>query len=71
MEYLLVQFPDVRNVSVDDVVQGSTGEILQLEKGTHIVSLQAPPQNFSPQQKKIILAGTSVLAPREVTFEKI
>jgi len=71
MEYLLVNFPEERGVLIDKVVQGRTGEILEAEKGTHIISLKAPPKNFHPKKKKIILATTSPLRPREVTFEKI
>jgi hypothetical protein len=71
MEYLLVNFPEDRKVLIDTVVQGRVGEIIELEKGTHIISLKSPLQNFKPKQKKIVLAGTSPLLPREVTFEKI
>jgi len=70
MEYLLVNYPEDREVLIDTIAQGRTGEIIELEKGTHIISLKSPSQNFKPKQKKIVLAGTSSLTPQEVTFAK-
>lgn len=71
MEYLLVNFPDNREVLIDAITQGRTGETIEVEKGTHTISLKSPPQNFKPKQKKIVLAGTSALTPQEVNFAKI
>lgn len=71
MEYLLVNYPNDREVLIDNILQGRTNETIELEKGTHIISLKSPPLNFRPKQKKITLAGTSSLAPQEVTFAKI
>jgi hypothetical protein len=70
MEYLLVKHPDDREVLIDSVLQGRTNKTIEVEKGTHFISLKSPPQNFRPRQKKIKLAGTSPLAPREVKFVK-
>ncbi|MGV8057036.1 MAG: hypothetical protein AB2L12_03225 [Smithellaceae bacterium] len=71
MEYLLVNFPDEREVLIDANIQGRTNEAIEVEKGTHIIALKSPPQNFKPKQKKITLADTSSIAPQEVTFVKI
>ena len=71
MEYLLVNYPEEREVIIDNNVQGRTGESIEVEKGTHIISLKSPPDDFRPKQKKITLAGTSSLAPQEVTFAQI
>lgn len=71
MEYLLVNFPEDREVLVDREVQGRTNETIEVEKGAHIISLKTPPDDFLPRQKKITLAGTSAITPREVTFAKI
>lgn len=71
MEYLLVNFPDDKEVLIDANLQGRTNETIEVEKGTHIISLKSPPQNFRPKQKKIVLAETSPLTPQEVTFAKI
>lgn len=70
MEYLLVNFPDDREVLIDAIIQGRTNETIEVEKGTHSISLKSPPRDFKPAQKKIILAGTSALTPQGVTFAK-
>lgn len=70
MEYLLVNFPDDREVLIDAIIQGRTNETIEVEKGTHIISLKSPPRNFKPTQKKITLAGTSSLTPQEENFAK-
>lgn len=69
MEYLLVHFPRSRRVLIDDEFNGRTEEVIELEAGRHIVSLGPPYDNYTPDQCTIILKGTSVLDPREVSFE--
>lgn len=71
MEFLLVRFEDKRGVIVDDVPQGSTNEVIQLDEGTHFVTLSSPPSDFTPEQAKIALSGTTPISPMEVIFEKI
>lgn len=68
MEYLQVHFPRSRRVVVDDVFSGRTEDVIELEAGTHIVSL-GPPNNFTPASQKIILKDTSPLTPLEVSFD--
>jgi hypothetical protein len=38
MEYLLVNFPDDREVLIDKEVQGHSNETIEVEKGAHIIS---------------------------------
>ncbi|MGO9612920.1 MAG: hypothetical protein ACLPX5_07795 [Dissulfurispiraceae bacterium] len=71
MEYLLVRFVDTRHVKVDNVLQGLTNEVIELEEGTHYISLSSPPSDFKPLEVKKTLSGTSSLSPMEVIFEKI
>jgi hypothetical protein len=71
MEYVLVNFPDDREVLIDQEVQGHSNETIEVEKGAHIISLKMPPDDFRPRQKKITLARTSSITPQEVTFAKI
>jgi len=68
MEYLVVTFPRPRRVKVDDEFNGSTGEVIELEAGTHVITL-GPPANFKPTERRILLKNTSELSPREITFE--
>jgi hypothetical protein len=70
MEYLVVRFPRSRRVKIDGEFQGRTDELIELEAGTHTVSL-GPPPNFTPESRKIVLKDTSVNNPREVAFDEI
>jgi hypothetical protein len=70
MEYLRVLFSERRKVVIDGVNSGQyTGDVIELEAGRHIVSLNGEP-DFDPELGEIILEGTSVLVPKEVRFEK-
>ncbi|MEN6624471.1 MAG: hypothetical protein ABFD50_23350 [Smithella sp.] len=71
MENLLVNFPDDREVLIDAKLNGRTNQIIDVEAGTHIISLKTPPQNFKPSRKKIVISETSPFTPKEVTFVKI
>jgi hypothetical protein len=68
MEYLIVRFPRPRLVLIDDEVKGSTGEMIEIEAGTHVVSLK-PPNDFKPEARTILLRNTDPAGPREVDFE--
>ena len=68
MEYLLVTFPRSRRVKADDEFNGRTGEVIELEAGSHVITL-GPPANFKPSEQRIILKNTSELAPREIAFD--
>jgi hypothetical protein len=68
MEYLVVKFPRPRRVKVDDEFNGRTGELIEVEAGSHVVSL-GPPANFTPGERRINLKDTSELEPREISFE--
>ncbi|MBI4914094.1 MAG: hypothetical protein HY823_15290 [Acidobacteria bacterium] len=70
MEFLVVHFPRSRVVLVDGVKNGRTEDLLELEAGTHVVSL-GPPSNFTPSELTIRLRGTNPLEPREVRFEAV
>lgn len=65
MEYLIVHFPRSRRVRVDGDFNGRTEDLLELEAGSHDVSL-GPPENFMPKRRRVILKGTSELEPREI-----
>jgi hypothetical protein len=66
-----VNFPQDRAVIIDQEEQGRTNETIEVEAGTHAVSLKSPPNDFRPKQRKVILMGTSELTPKEVSFAKI
>jgi hypothetical protein len=67
MEYLLVTYPEERDVTIDSVVAGLTNQIITLEAGTYTVSL-APPRNFAPRSQTVTVEDTAPLEPLEVVF---
>ncbi len=68
MEYLLVRFSESREVRIDGVPNGKTNIVLDLEAGTHTVTL-GPPRNFTPIEQTVLLENTAPLAPCRVTFQ--
>ena len=71
MEFLVVQFAhDTREVWVDDVPQGKTNYILQLEAGLHTVTL-GPPYDFSPVAQTVRLTNTAALDPCCIVFKRL
>jgi hypothetical protein len=68
MEYLFVRFPDRREVRIDGSPHGWTNVVLQLEAGTHTVTL-ALPRNFSPIEQTVLLQNTAAIDPCRITFE--
>lgn len=61
--------PD-RDLIIDDHIEGKTNQTLELERGTHRISL-TPPDDFTPKEMKIVLKYTTAISPMEVHFEKI
>ena len=49
---------------------GTTNQTIELDMGTHTVSLGVP-KDFTPKNMKIVLEDTTVFSPMEVRFEKI
>ena len=70
MEFLFVGFPEKRGVRVDDVPQGWTNTVLQLEAGEHDVTLESP-TNFSPMWQHVLLENTSPLDPYRIQFHPL
>lgn len=72
MEYLKICFPEARAVKIDGDSFGpdTTNVVLEVEAGTHVVSLEPPP-DFTPLSHVVVLADTTQFSPREVTFGKV
>jgi len=68
VEYLIVHFPRSRRVKVDDEFNGRTDELIELEPGSHVITL-GPPDNFTPYERRLVLKETSELEPREISFD--
>lgn len=70
-EYILVEFDEIREVIIDGVASGSnTGDVIELEPGTHTISL-AGLKNFAPTKQDVIPSGTSPIQPLRVNFFRV
>ena len=68
MEFLLVVYPEEREVLIEGVEAGLTNHLITLAPGTYTVSL-APPRDFFPDTQEVIVEDTSPLDPLEVVFD--
>jgi len=67
MEYLVVHCTQKRSVRVDGVRQGETEDMLELEAGTYIVTLD-PANGCQPERHLVVLVNTTTIKPCEVAF---
>jgi hypothetical protein len=65
-EYILVTFPELRDVLTDGNVVGKTNRTLLLPADEYIVSLSGT--GYSPAEQDVVLAGTSTQNPKVVAF---
>lgn len=71
LEYLLVVFPDdqpQRVVLADGDKVGLTNHILMLPANEYEISLEGA--GYTPKSRDVVLAGTSVMKPKVVSFAK-
>ncbi len=69
-EFILVVFDKSREIIIDGNVSGyNTGNVIELEAGTHIISLGGS-SNFSPLEQDVNPSGTSPLKPQKVYFSE-
>ena len=58
MEFVLVTFPTLRAVRLDGAQQGQTGQIIGVQRGTHLFDLGTP-QDYTPPLVQTVVANTS------------
>jgi len=68
MEFVLVTFPTLRRVRMDGAQQGETGQVIGVQRGTHIFDLGNPP-NYAPPSVQTVVANTSQTQPLVIPFE--
>lgn len=68
LEFLLVVFPEQRSVLADGDSVGVTNHTLMLPTNEYTITLDGAPTD--PASRDVILAGTSVVRPKVVTFDR-
>lgn len=68
LEFLLVVFPEQRSVLADGDSVGVTNHTLMLPANEYKITLDGAATN--PASQDVILAGTSVVKPKVVIFDR-
>jgi hypothetical protein len=68
METVIVTFPRVRTVRVDDATQGQTGQVIHVQRGVHKFDLGLP-LDYTPPSVQRPVANTTPDAPLIVEFQ--
>lgn len=66
MEFLLVRFPQIRDVLADGDVIGDTNTTLMLQAGEYRITLSGG--GYTPDKQDIVLNGTSGNNPKVIVF---
>jgi hypothetical protein len=69
MQWVIVTFPDSRDVYIDGVQSGRTNEPSAVGDGTHLFDLGLP-LNYDPPAVQRYISGTTYNSPLEVPFTK-
>ncbi len=67
MEYVIVKYPQERDVFVDDQQVGKTHQTLEVETGHHTFSL-GEPVDYTPPSQTVAVSGTNSIIPMEIEF---
>jgi hypothetical protein len=68
MEFVLVTFPTLRAVRMDGAQQGQTGQIIGVQRGTHLFDLGSP-QDYAPPRVQTVVANTTQMQPLVISFQ--
>jgi hypothetical protein len=67
-EFIVVTFPEERRVLVDGNPMGSTGELIFIDSGVHVITLEG--EASTPPEIVHRFEGTTVSAPFTAAFER-
>jgi hypothetical protein len=70
MGFLLIEYPTVREVFIDDVQCGSTGTPFQVSNGYHWIDL-GKNYGYSPSAQRVNVHGEPYQAPVRASFRPL
>jgi hypothetical protein len=69
-QWILVQFPELRSVLIDDTPCGQTNKPILVQLGTHTVSLEGP-ADYSPPSITKTVVNTTKTHPMVFVFTQL
>jgi hypothetical protein len=69
MEFVIVTFPEKRDVLIDGNVNGKTNQTLMVEAGNHEFTLSGT-ADFTPKKRNVLVQFTASNDPMRVSFDK-
>lgn len=66
-QYVVVRYPEERDVYIDGQLVGKTNETLMVEEGYHLFDL-GEPKDYLPESREVVVNETSSISPMEITF---
>jgi hypothetical protein len=70
LEFIVVQYPEKREVFIDGQLYGLTNITLYIQSGTHQIHLGVP-KDYRPGEIVQAIQNTSPLEPAAIVFEKV
>lgn len=67
IQWMIVQYPRVRDVFIDGMRAGQTNEIMPVSEGTQDVDL-GKPVDYTPKKRRVLVTNTTEDDPKEVLF---
>lgn len=68
-EFIIVVYPEDREVFINRQKNGRTNQTLHVEEGRQTINL-GDPRDYEPKWRRPLITGTNVIRPLEVTFEQ-
>jgi hypothetical protein len=67
MEWIIVDYPFVRDVFIGGELCGRTNRMMAVGPGTQRIDL-GEPVDYTPRRRTVTVSGTSRTRPREIAF---
>lgn len=67
MEYIRVEYPEKRDVYINDIIVGATNEVFMIDSGHYSIHLGSP-HDYKPDIFSIVAEDTAPLAPLLIRF---
>ncbi len=70
IQWMVVQYPTLRDVFIDGKRAGQTNKPLMVREGTQEVHL-GQPVDYTPRKRRVTVTDTSEALPKEISFTPV